>query len=280
MAESSIPSDADDAARARDAAEEQARLLYVAALAYVATHDFGEDPAHDPRLQKAAATLALTLWRAMRRFSKVKMPTGTERQQRLDERAGVLLRRAAEDARAHFRTVEGRLRRTDGDVSAREVAAAVKADKEWAAAAGRTMGTQEYAEAVMEMHPRVEAATGGEPHSKLWISRGDHRVRKTHRKLHGQVEAIGKPFVVSGKDGAIELGYPGDPKAPLGERINCRCVLFLVPTKDKAEAEKVFHIPEDDFDVGKGLAASGVADLLRERAEREWRSELARSYLR
>lgn len=55
-----------------------------------------------------------------------------------------------------------------------------------------------------------------------WITANDERVRSSHAAMQGQKQPLGQPFV-SG-DGN-ELDYPGDPKAPAKEVINCRCVL-------------------------------------------------------
>ena len=60
--------------------------------------------------------------------------------------------------------------------------------------------------------------------TQIWRTAGDSRVRDTHRALNGTSEKWGVPFVSPG--GAI-LRFPGDPQAPAGEIINCRCWLEL-----------------------------------------------------
>lgn len=56
-----------------------------------------------------------------------------------------------------------------------------------------------------------------------WIATRDSRTRDTHAERDGEVVPIGQPF--SGG-----LAYPGDPNAPAGEVVNCRCtVAFLTP---------------------------------------------------
>jgi hypothetical protein len=54
----------------------------------------------------------------------------------------------------------------------------------------------------------------------MWNATRDTHTRAWHASMNGQKRAIGVPFV----DGLNNLlRYPGDPKAPLKTRINCRC---------------------------------------------------------
>lgn len=55
-----------------------------------------------------------------------------------------------------------------------------------------------------------------------WISARDQRTRDTHLSLDGTVAEIGAPFTTS--EGTT-IRFPGDPEAPAGEVINCRCVV-------------------------------------------------------
>jgi hypothetical protein len=55
---------------------------------------------------------------------------------------------------------------------------------------------------------------------RVWRDSRDLRVRHTHASLNGQRVGLFEKFTsVSG----AQLQYPGDPKAPVGERVNCRC---------------------------------------------------------
>jgi hypothetical protein len=258
--------DAAEAARARDDIETQTKLVYAAALAWVAFHGEEEEPAKDSTLARASTTLSLMLLRSLKRMTRapVPMPRGEDRTNWIDDTAQDVTRRAVKDARAHWSTVYKREKRKAADVSLRTVQTVFADEKAWSEAASRTEATQLAAEAAMTLHPDVETITG-EPHSKMWISRGDSKVRKSHRHLHANVKAVGDDF----KPG---LRYPGDPSAPPEERYNCRCVLFLVPTVEADKANEVFKAEDfvGDADTETGLAASGVSKWDREQARRDW----------
>jgi hypothetical protein len=55
-----------------------------------------------------------------------------------------------------------------------------------------------------------------------WISKRDDRVRPTHRVLDGQSVPLGTPFL---SPSGAKLRFPHDPRAPMAERVNCRCKL-------------------------------------------------------
>lgn len=54
---------------------------------------------------------------------------------------------------------------------------------------------------------------------KIWVARGGIRGREAHTAIDGQVRKIGEPFDVNGN----KAMFPGDPKLPVGERVNCGC---------------------------------------------------------
>ena len=56
---------------------------------------------------------------------------------------------------------------------------------------------------------------------KQWITQQDERVRVSHKVLDGQTIPVDEDFNVSGNSAS----YPGDPRLPIGEKINCRCKL-------------------------------------------------------
>lgn len=60
-----------------------------------------------------------------------------------------------------------------------------------------------------------------------WVTARDERVRSSHRAVHGQVRADGEPFL-SGAGNSLR--FPGDPSAPMSERIRCRCLRRLRAT--------------------------------------------------
>jgi hypothetical protein len=59
---------------------------------------------------------------------------------------------------------------------------------------------------------------------KVWLSTDDGRTRPTHVAADGQRTLLTEPFVV----GRAQLRFPGDPKGPAQEVIQCRCSLLPV----------------------------------------------------
>jgi hypothetical protein len=59
---------------------------------------------------------------------------------------------------------------------------------------------------------------------KVWRRSGKAHQRPNHALADGQRVAHDEPFTIISKDGeVIQLMYPRDPKAPVGETINCGC---------------------------------------------------------
>ena len=73
--------------------------------------------------------------------------------------------------------------------------------------------------------------TGIDPEyvQQVWNATQDARTRDTHFAMDGQRRPLGRPF--RSPSGAL-LMYPGDPKAPPEESINCRCVLSTIILTD------------------------------------------------
>jgi uncharacterized protein with gpF-like domain len=74
---------------------------------------------------------------------------------------------------------------------------------------------------------------------KMWVSMRDARTRRIpkdqydHWEMDGQIRAIDEPFQSFDKLGRVVLAdMPGDPKAPKGFLINCRCTVAYVPSRD------------------------------------------------
>lgn len=259
------PPDYEQAAQARDGAEQIARTVFIAALVYLALRD-DDEPDDNSLIIKAARRLALSLLWGRKKSSPL-APTlnAKDRERWLDDATRDIVRTALRDARRHKSTVAARVRRDNPDASDRDVASAYRMDTPWAKAAARTAATRLHSETVMSMHAAIEAAHG-QPLSLMWISRGDPKVREMHRELHGRIRPVGTPF--RSWNGGQELRFPGDPKAPLNATINCRCIPLLIPSKDRMQTEAVFHVPDADFDVP--LAASvAPPDPFDVRAEQE-----------
>lgn len=59
---------------------------------------------------------------------------------------------------------------------------------------------------------------------KQWRRSGKAHSRDNHDAIDGQVQEVDKPFIVTTKKGPVEIMFPCDPRAPIGETINCGCV--------------------------------------------------------
>lgn len=63
---------------------------------------------------------------------------------------------------------------------------------------------------------------------KRWVATGDGRTRDSHLRAHRRYNRnpipIDKPFIVGG----AKLMFPGDPRGPASETINCRCTTVMV----------------------------------------------------
>lgn len=61
---------------------------------------------------------------------------------------------------------------------------------------------------------------------KQWIAAHDNRTRHSHRLLDGQIRELDEDFLPN-------LAQPGDPRAPAGMTINCRCTLGFIPKRNE-----------------------------------------------
>lgn len=72
---------------------------------------------------------------------------------------------------------------------------------------------------------QLEADQRGDPAPfKQWISTEDTRTRPTHVKADKQRTLLSEPFIVGG----ARLMFPGDPRGPAKEVIQCRCSLLPI----------------------------------------------------
>jgi uncharacterized protein with gpF-like domain len=72
--------------------------------------------------------------------------------------------------------------------------------------------------------------------TKEWVSVTDNRTRNDHRIENGQVADLEDTFIMAS---GIKMQYPGDPKAPAKEVINCRCTVAFKAKRD-AEGNLIF----------------------------------------
>ena len=122
----------------------------------------------------------------------------------------------------------------------------------WAKSVARTEATRVASEALTEMQVLAMGEELGRPLTaadedllwKVWISRGDANVRELHRKLHGApIRGAEKPFWTwpTGQ----QLRWPGDPLAPYGTIVNCRCIHWLMPAATQPSALEQTFKPAD-----------------------------------
>jgi len=147
-------------------------------------------------------------------------------------------------------------------------------DRPWAEQAARSLAThaasvaaEDAASIVAPALARVAELEGTPEFRKVWITRGDKRVRPLHRRLHGLPAKMDESFwrwPVTGQ----QLRFPGDPAAPLGETVNCRCTLFYVPV-EVDPADVITALGPADYENSFDLVASAAvrsSDGLRRRA--------------
>jgi hypothetical protein len=88
---------------------------------------------------------------------------------------------------------------------------------------GRTEALRAVHEGTEEMYRQAIAAgtLRAEQLERKWVTRLDGRERRSHKFLSGVKRAWGEPWAT--ENGVIR--YPGDPKAPAVEVIQCRCAI-------------------------------------------------------
>ena len=90
----------------------------------------------------------------------------------------------------------------------------------------RVQGQARY-EAIRELN---RGLVGKRRYRKEWIARADEKTRDTHAELSGSIVRANEYFRTSS---GVKLMYPGDPRAPAEEIINCRCYIRkIAPRKD------------------------------------------------
>ena len=91
-------------------------------------------------------------------------------------------------------------------------------------------------------HERLkDAATKVPGMQKQWRKSGKRHPRLSHAAIDGQVQDVGRPFVLKG--GSVKIMFPGDPRAPAGETINCGCT--VLPHKSDWKVQHAGRLPDE-----------------------------------
>lgn len=87
---------------------------------------------------------------------------------------------------------------------------------------------------------QMAAGRAGVLTQKMWISAQDNRTRRIprdsfdHYDMHQRTVGQEELFSVRRRGGGFEnIRFPGDPKASIGNRINCRCTMGFLPVRDR-----------------------------------------------
>jgi hypothetical protein len=92
----------------------------------------------------------------------------------------------------------------------------------------RTIARTEVLKASSWAQQRAAKSTG-KVLEKEWVSQRDNLVRDSHFELDNQRVPADSFYLYNG----IKLDFPGDPKAPAGLVVNCRCTEAFVEVIDE-----------------------------------------------
>lgn len=100
-------------------------------------------------------------------------------------------------------------------------------------------------------HAAMLAAMDKGSTAKQWLSQRDQSVRPSHVHADGQVRLLDERFRLGGGTTGIPrslLMFPGDPSpsVPIGEVINCRCLLLFSPPRKGTKSLPTFD-PADEL---------------------------------
>ncbi|WP_432679136.1 phage minor head protein [Rhodococcus pyridinivorans] len=107
---------------------------------------------------------------------------------------------------------------------------------------GRAMTVARTESAGAMSHATIEAATLRnevleEDLTQIWICTLDSRTRKSHWAADGQRVPLGSTFRV----GRAQIRYPGDPRGPAEEVLNCRCRVAVLAADEALPGEQDRH---------------------------------------
>lgn len=206
----------------------------------------GEDPSGTTPIVDAAQVYDMSHWRQRTRsaLEPVYAAIGTLTAERLGSQFGDeatqstfgAVRQVLEDrldrlaellTRSTFDQIADALR--DGVINQRplaDLAAALRRVFQDPSRAATVARTEVIGALNQTSHTYAEQAGPQLVAGREWLAAHDARVRHTHAEADGQVRRMGEPYMVGG----VPMMFPGDPAAPPGEVINCRCTqAFLTP---------------------------------------------------
>lgn len=103
---------------------------------------------------------------------------------------------------------------------------------------------------------RAQAASKVIAMRKVWRRSGKRKQRPGHALADGQSREIDEPFDIPNKDGVIvKMMMPHDPKAPIGETINCGCTALYKPAGWKSTKPDRAPFRPDELKNNPQLAA-------------------------
>ncbi len=106
---------------------------------------------------------------------------------------------------------------------------------------------------------------------KVWVATHDHRTRHDHRDADGQRVALDGVFMVGG----VPLRFPGDPAAPPGKVVNCRCTMIEVPADEPLPAIPKHPWPRRDRATGLDITVTAAAAAKGGKQMATWKGTLA-----
>lgn len=191
------------------------------------------------------------------------LATGATAQQQRDVVASALgLDTATQDLRDQAADIKNRLdegglardERSELSARRRELLDAAQRDEDrWSWRASRIARTEMIgaSNAAMEQEAQDMADAGETVYRQWWATR-DNRTRPAHRVAHGQTVPYGSSFRVGGAD----MRFPGDPRGPASQVINCRCIMLVLTGDEGASAADEYARSRAD-DSGEVLTDGG-----------------------
>ncbi|WP_016695024.1 phage minor head protein [Rhodococcus rhodochrous] len=133
---------------------------------------------------------------------------------------------------------------------------------------GRAMTVARTESAGAMSHATIEAAALRnelleEDLTQIWICTLDSRTRKSHWAADGQRVPLGSTFRV----GRAQIRYPGDPRGPAEEVLNCRCRVAVLAADEALPGEQDRHTERGPGDSTVRNRAGTQQDEIDRRAE-------------